>query len=74
MIVSFDTPMLSLSEYARRTGITVDSVRNQILQGQLPVIQHETRGTRYINMVKLTEFCMEADADKPHNNCSFNRG
>ncbi|WP_019615116.1 hypothetical protein [Psychromonas ossibalaenae] len=72
MTLSFGPPLLSLEEYARRTGITIDSVRNQIIKGQLPFIQHGTRGTRYINMVQLTQLCLEANTDNPHNKCSFN--
>lgn len=67
MTLSLDTPMLSLDEYARRTGITVNVVRKQCESGMLPFIQHETRGTRYINMVQLYQLCEEANADKAWN-------
>ena len=67
MTLSLDTPLLSLHEYAKRTGISVDSVRKQCMTGQLPFIQHETRGTRYVNMVQLTQRCAEANADKAWN-------
>ena len=67
MTLSLDTPMLSLEEYARRTGITVVSVRKQCDKGHLPFIQCETRGVRYINMVQLTQRCAEANSDKHWN-------
>ena len=67
MTLSLDSPMLSLEEYARRTGVTVVSVRKQCEKGHLPFIQCEDRGTRYINMVQLTQICMEANADKAWN-------
>lgn len=67
LTLSLDTPLLSLSEYATRTGISIDSVRKQMEKGHLPFIQHETRGTRYINMVQLTQKCAEANADKAWN-------
>ncbi len=67
MTLSLDTPLLSLDEYASRTGISVDSVRKQMEKGHLPFIQHENRGTRYINMVQLTQRCAEANNDKPWN-------
>ena len=67
MILSPDTPLLSIEEYARRTGITVASVRNQCDKGHLPFIQQETRGTRYINMVQLYKRCNEANAERVWN-------
>jgi hypothetical protein len=67
MTLSLDTPLLSLSEYASRTGISIDSVRKQMEKGHLPFIQHEVRGTRYINMVQLTQRCAEANSDKRWN-------
>ncbi len=67
MTLSLDTPLLTLPEYARRSGATVNVVRKQCENGQLPFIQNGTGGTRYINMVQLTQRCMEANADKPHN-------
>lgn len=71
MTLSLDTPMLSLGEFSRRTGISIEAVRRQCESGQLPFIQHGTGGTRYINMLQLTQHCAEANADKPHNKCSF---
>jgi hypothetical protein len=67
MTLSLDTPLLSLGEYARRTGISVESVRKQMDKGHLPFIQHENRGTRYINMLQLTQRCADANADKAWN-------
>ena len=47
---------------------TVKSVvRTQCDKGHLPFIQHEERGTRYINMAQLTKRCMDANADKAWN-------
>lgn len=67
MTLSIDAPLLSIDEYARRVGITTESVRKQCEKGQLPFIQAEQRGTRYINMVQLTQRCAEANSDKPWN-------
>lgn len=67
LTLSIDTPLLSIDEYARRTGISVNSVRNQCEKGHLPFIQCEQRGSRYINMVQLYQMCNEANEDKPHN-------
>lgn len=67
MTLSLDTPMLSIDEYARRTGVSIDSVRKQMEKGHLPFIQNGTRGTRYVNMVQLTQRCAEANADKQWN-------
>lgn len=53
MTLAIDVPMLSIPEYARRSGTTVESVKKQCDKGHLPFIQNEPRGTRYINMVQL---------------------
>lgn len=65
--LALDAPMLSLDEYARRTGISVESVRKQCDKGHLPFIQKEAKGTRYINMVQLYQQCNDANADKRWN-------
>lgn len=67
MNIILDTPMLSLEEYARRTGITVESVRNQCDKGHLPFIQKTRNGKRYINMVQLFKRCNDANAEQQWN-------
>lgn len=67
MTITFGPPLLSIPEFARQTGTTVKSVGMQCDKGHLPFIQHEPRGTRYINMAQLTQRCMEANADKQWN-------
>jgi hypothetical protein len=59
--------MLSIPEFAKRTGITVESVKKQMDKGHLPFIQNELRGTRYINMLQLAKRCEEANTDKAWN-------
>lgn len=67
LTLSLDTPLLTIAEYARRSGMTINVVRKQCESGQLPFIQNGTNSTRYINMVQLTQRCMEANADKAWN-------
>ena len=67
MTIALDVPLLTIPEYARRSGATINVVRKQCDNGQLPFIQNGTGGTRYINMVQLYKYCEEANANKPHN-------
>ena len=67
LIISLDTPMVSIAEYARRCGTTVNAVRKQCENGQLPFVQNGTGGTRFINMVQLTQRCAEENANSAWN-------
>ncbi|WP_220485913.1 hypothetical protein [Psychromonas sp. SR45-3] len=67
MTIALDVPLLTIPEYARRSGATINVVRKQCDNGQLPFVQNGTGGTRYINMVQLTQRCMDANADKAWN-------
>ncbi len=65
--LALDTPLLSIAEFAKRSGITIRSVQKQCETGQLPVIQRGVRGIRYINMVQLTQRCAESNSNEPWN-------
>lgn len=67
LTLAIDVPLLSIPEYAKRSGATVESVKKQCDKGHLPFIQNEPRGTRYINIVQLMKRCEEANAAKPWN-------
>ena len=67
MVLAIDAPLLAISEYARRAGITSESVEKQCEKGHLPFVQHTPRGTRYINMVQLMKRFEEANVNKPWN-------
>lgn len=59
-----DTPYLPVEEFARRWGVSPQSVRNMIHEGRLP-IKKKKRGEKkvYINMLVLWEHA-QADADE----------
>lgn len=59
--ISFDAPILSIPEFAKRTGQTEDAIAMQMRRGAIPFIQHQPRATRFVNMVKLAEICSESD-------------
>ena len=67
LTLSLDAPLLTIEEFARRTGATVLSVGKQCERRQLPFIQYEAGGRRYINMVQLTQLCDKANANKKWN-------
>ncbi len=62
--IQLDVPYLPVEEFARRWGVTPQSVRNMVHEGRLP-IKKKKRGEKkvYINMLVLWEHA-QADADE----------
>lgn len=58
-------PLLTLEEYAKRTGQTIDSVKDQARRHFLPIVQKEARGLRFVNMVELTQRCLNHAEQQP---------
>ena len=58
-------PLLTLEEYAKRTGQTIDVVKHQASKGFLPIIQERPRATRFVNMVALTNRCLQHEEQQP---------
>lgn len=65
--IAVDSPILSIEEFAKRTGQTECAVANQMNKGTLPFIQSQPRATRFVNVIQLSKICEEANADKPWN-------
>ena len=64
--VVITAPMLTVAEYAERTGQTIPSVEAQIGNNILPIIQPKgARSTRFINMIELIKLCDQAEYQKP---------
>ena len=63
--IALDSPVLSIPEFAKRTGQTKEAIASQMDSGALPFIQHQFRATRFVNMLKLAQICEESNADKP---------
>jgi hypothetical protein len=55
IVIYIDTPFLSISEYARRTGQAVKTIRNDIDTGLLPTYQRAKGAKHLINMVVLAQ-------------------
>jgi hypothetical protein len=53
--ILIDTPFLSIEEYAKRTGLTVRTVRNDMEAGLIPFYQRHRKTKRLVNMVQLTQ-------------------
>jgi len=50
-----DTPLLSIAEYARRTGQSPRTVTNDMDTGLIPVYQRKKDAKRLVNMVALAQ-------------------
>lgn len=57
--ICIDLPLMKASEYARRQGVSADSVKTLMDRGELPFIQNKRGSTRYVNMVALTAMAAE---------------
>lgn len=57
--ICIDLPLMRASEYARRQGVSADSVKTLMDEGKLPFHQRERGCTRYVNMVALTAIAAE---------------
>jgi alanine dehydrogenase len=51
--ICLDLPQMSVTEFARRQGVTPDSVKQLMNSGALPFIQRGRGCVRYVNMVAL---------------------
>ena len=62
---NIDTPLVTIDEYSRRSGMTKRSIGTQMDRNQIPFIQYEPRGTRYVNMLAIHKMADIANEDKP---------
>lgn len=63
LAVQIDTPLCTVEEFARRSGIPEKTIRNKIFRGEIPTIKtnlQETRaGAVYVNLLALVSLCQE---------------
>lgn len=68
-IIHIDSPLLTIEEFAKRSGMTKDAVRHKVNNGELPTVDTRLdptkRGRIYINMVKLVEMADQAEFMHP---------
>ncbi len=66
--ILIDTPFLSIGEYARRTGVTAKTVRNDMESGLIPFYQRHRGAKRLVNMVQLTQMAAsQGESPEPWN-------
>lgn len=61
--ILIDTPFLSIEEYAKRTGVSVRTVRNDMESGLIPFYQRHRKAKRLVNMVQLTQMAASQGAE-----------
>jgi len=67
--ILIDTPFLSISEYARRTGQSAKTIRNDMEAGLVPFYQRHRGSKRLVNMVQLLQMAnVGANELEPWNN------
>ena len=53
--IQIDTPYVTKAEYARRTGLPMDTVNYYVKEGKLPVRDRESSNEKvFINLLALT--------------------
>lgn len=66
--ILIDTPFLSIPEYAKRTGLSVRTVRDDMESGLIPFYQRARKSKRLVNMVALTQMAAsQAETPEPWN-------
>ena len=53
--ILIDNPFLSIPEYAKRTGLSVRTVRDDMESGLIPFYQRARKSKRLVNMVALAQ-------------------
>ena len=68
-IFHIDTPLVTLEEFARRSGMTVDAARHRVAAGELPTVDtrmdKSKRQRTYINMLKLAQLADASEFNHP---------
>lgn len=62
--ILIDTPFLSIPEYAKRTGLSVRTVTEDMETGLIPFYQRMRKSKRLVNMVALAQMAATA-AESP---------
>lgn len=66
LAVQIDTPICTVEEFSRRSGIPEKTIRNKIFKGEIPTLKTnlvETKaGAVYVNLLKLMEYASEGGA------------
>ncbi|HTR01320.1 MAG TPA: hypothetical protein VMH83_15075 [Candidatus Acidoferrum sp.] len=66
---SIDTPVCTIEEFARRSGMSKRTVRDKVNAGELPrlhtALKPQNREKILINMVKLHQMADAAEFDHP---------
>lgn len=63
--LTVNTPLLTIAEYAKRTGQTDRAVESQVINKTLPTVQNGARSKIFINMIELIKLCDKAEETKP---------
>lgn len=60
-----DTPLLTIEEFSKRSGIPVSTIRKKVDASKLPTcdtrLNKDKRGAIYINMLKLAQLADNAE-------------
>lgn len=61
--ILIDTPFLSIPEYAKRTGLSVRTVTDDMESGLIPFLQRKRKAKRLVNMVALAQMAATSSAN-----------
>lgn len=69
VIIHIDSPLLTMEEFAKRSGQSADAVRHKVAAGEFPTIDtrldKSKRGRVYINMIKLAQMADASEFNHP---------
>lgn len=61
--ILIDTPFLSIPEYAKRTGMSVRTICDDMESGLIPFYQRKRKSKRLVNMVALAQMAAASSAN-----------
>lgn len=65
VVIHIDSPLLTIEEFCKRSGIPESTVRKKVDNGEFPTVDtrldKDRRGAVYINMVKLIQLADAAE-------------
>jgi hypothetical protein len=58
--INIDTPVVSIDEFVRRTGLSIPTVRRQISEGMIPIMPRATQNSKIsVNMIGYLIKCAQ---------------
>lgn len=69
LVFQIDTPLCTVQEFGRRSGIPERTINKKIANGEIPAaalsLHPDRSGSKYINLVQLYRLCADQEFTHP---------